>query len=162
MCIRHSRNYTASQAPKISRKAANFPRRAARTVPPHKHAAAQDSEELEQACASHRASRSTGCRSGGHGLVQSAPFDASSHVLHRPQGGAAVEPGWPPHARYCRPRCPYCRDPQFLEEKTKFYVVGGLMSPAHDVLVRSINRRAPSQAIPAVHRVAMCELLGGT
>lgn len=69
---------------------------------------------------------------------------------------------WPPRPKGGHP--PFtipCSRPQHLEERTHYFVVGGLMSPAHEQTVRSINRNSPVLAIPAVHRVRMCDALTG-
>lgn len=47
---------------------------------------------------------------------------------------------------------------QFLHDRLGVQVVGGLMSPSHDNVVRQKVKTAPQQLIPARHRVAMCEL----
>lgn len=48
--------------------------------------------------------------------------------------------------------------PQFLTQKTDMQVVGGLLSPAHQSAVKNTLRRNAFQAIPILHRLAMCEL----
>jgi nicotinate (nicotinamide) nucleotide adenylyltransferase len=45
-----------------------------------------------------------------------------------------------------------------LNEKTEYQVVGGLLSPSHDIEVKNLLRVFPAQAIPIRHRAAMCEI----
>lgn len=47
----------------------------------------------------------------------------------------------------------------FIERNTEFGVIGGYLCPAHDKYVRSKCRADSSQAIPAKHRVRLCQLM---
>jgi nicotinic acid mononucleotide adenylyltransferase len=47
---------------------------------------------------------------------------------------------------------------QYLTERTEMQVVGGVLSPSHDMYLRGVCRRFPAQAVPIKHRTAMTEL----
>ncbi len=53
----------------------------------------------------------------------------------------------------------FYRAKEFLESRTKYFVVGGFVSPSHDKFVREKSRRTPREAVPALHRVRMCQAL---
>jgi hypothetical protein len=64
-----------------------------------------------------------------------------------------------PSSEYPVCTCAYdCLCVQHLTEKTEMQVVGGVLSPAHDMAVRGVCRRFLSQCIPSRHRTAMAEL----
>jgi nicotinic acid mononucleotide adenylyltransferase len=46
---------------------------------------------------------------------------------------------------------------QFFETHTNYQVVGGIMSPSHDTIVRGKVRRTPKQLITCRHRLGLCQ-----
>lgn len=51
---------------------------------------------------------------------------------------------------------------QFLESHSHCEVVGGLLSPSHQTMVRQKNRRTKSEIIPDGHRLSMARLMVGS
>ena len=50
---------------------------------------------------------------------------------------------------------------QFLESKSNFEVLGGIVSPCHPTLVRQKFRQRPKEIVPPKHRLAMARLSVG-